>query len=40
VVKRVPAGIALKRGVRALTRKGLATSVAVRTLIAELGQRR
>jgi DNA-binding transcriptional LysR family regulator len=36
VVKRTPAGVALKRSVRALTRKGLSTSAAVRTLISEL----
>ena len=40
VVRRTPGGVALKRSVRGLTRKGLATSAAVRMLISELGDPR
>lgn len=40
VVRRAPGGIALKRSVRALTRKGLATSIAIKTLISELADAR
>jgi DNA-binding transcriptional LysR family regulator len=36
VVRRTPGGVALKRSVRALTRKGLSTSPTVRALISEL----
>jgi DNA-binding transcriptional LysR family regulator len=40
VVKRTPGGVALERSVRALTRKGLSTSAAVRALISELNEHR
>lgn len=40
VVKRVPGGMALKRSIRAVTRRGLATSIAVATLISELADAR
>lgn len=40
VVKRTPGGVSIRRSIRALTRKGLSNSTAVRTLISELTDHR